>query len=89
MDKSDPTTASTKYAGPIDMPEGETIFKAILVNAKGRTSGGDYPQLCIGTFTGRIEMIKREQPDCFALAKTGAAFYCLHFCTKIKKTENL
>ena len=39
MDKSDPTTASTKYAGPIDMPEGETIFKAILVNAKGRTSG--------------------------------------------------
>ena len=39
MDKSDPTTASTKYVGPIDMPEGETIFKAILVNAKGRTSG--------------------------------------------------
>lgn len=39
MDKSDPTTASTKYVGPIDMPEGETIIKAILVNAKGRTSG--------------------------------------------------
>lgn len=38
MDKSDPTTASTKYTGPIPMPEGETIFKAILVNAKGRTS---------------------------------------------------
>lgn len=36
---SDPTTASTKYTGPIDMPEGETLFKAILVNAKGRTSG--------------------------------------------------
>lgn len=39
MDKSDPTTASTKYTGPIDMPEGTTIFKAILVNSKGRTSG--------------------------------------------------
>lgn len=39
MDKSEPTTASTKYEGPIDMPEGETIFKAILVNGKGRTSG--------------------------------------------------
>ncbi|TDA22503.1 tetratricopeptide repeat protein [Extibacter muris] len=39
MDKSDPTTASTKYEGPIDMPQGETIFKAILVNGKGRTSG--------------------------------------------------
>lgn len=38
-DKSDPTTASTKYTGPIDMPEGTTIFKAILVNSKGRTSG--------------------------------------------------
>lgn len=38
-DKSDPTTASKKYTGPIDMPEGTTIFKAILVNSKGRTSG--------------------------------------------------
>lgn len=38
MDTSDPTTASTKYTGPIAMPEGETIFKAILVNAQGRTS---------------------------------------------------
>lgn len=36
---SDPTTASTKYTGPIDMPDGETIFKAILVNGKGRVSG--------------------------------------------------
>lgn len=35
----DPTTASKKYTGPIDMPEGETLFKVILVNAKGRTSG--------------------------------------------------
>lgn len=38
-DKSDPTTASTKYTGPVDMPEGTTIFKAILVNSQGRTSG--------------------------------------------------
>lgn len=36
---SEPTTASTKYTGPIDMPEGETLFKAVLVNAKGRVSG--------------------------------------------------
>ena len=35
----DPSTASSKYMGPIDMPEGETLFKAILVNSKGRASG--------------------------------------------------
>lgn len=35
----DPTTASKKYTGPIDMPEGETLFKAVLVNAGGRLSG--------------------------------------------------
>ncbi|MDY2614787.1 MAG: chitobiase/beta-hexosaminidase C-terminal domain-containing protein [Lachnospiraceae bacterium] len=39
MDGTDPTTASKKYSGPINMPEGETIFKAILVNGKGRSSG--------------------------------------------------
>lgn len=39
MDRTDPTTASTKYTGPIDMPVGETIFKAILVNSDGRSSG--------------------------------------------------
>lgn len=38
-DKSDPTTDSTKYTGPIEMPAGETLFKAVLVNAKGRVSG--------------------------------------------------
>lgn len=35
----EPSTASNKYTGPIDMPQGETLFKAILVNGKGRTSG--------------------------------------------------
>ncbi|MXP75966.1 tetratricopeptide repeat protein [Lachnospiraceae bacterium WCA-9-b2] len=35
----EPSTASSKYIGPIDMPEGETLFKAILVNGKGRSSG--------------------------------------------------
>lgn len=39
MDGSVPTTASTKYTGSISMPEGEVLFKAILVNASGRTSG--------------------------------------------------
>ena len=38
-DKTEPTTSSTKYTGPVEMPEGETIFKAVLVNAKGRVSG--------------------------------------------------
>lgn len=39
MDGSDPTTASAKYSGPISMPEGETLFKAVLVNSDGRLSG--------------------------------------------------
>lgn len=39
LDSTEPTTASYKYSEPIDMPEGETIFKAILVNKKGKTSG--------------------------------------------------
>ncbi len=39
MDGSDPTVGSDKYEGPIDMPEGETLFKAILVSATGRQSG--------------------------------------------------
>lgn len=38
-DKTEPTTSSTKYTGPVEMPQGETIFKAVLVNAKGRVSG--------------------------------------------------
>ena len=39
MDGEDPTTASTKYTGPIDMPKGDTLFKAVLVSADGRLSG--------------------------------------------------
>lgn len=39
MDKSQPTEKSQKYTGPIDMPQGTTIFKAVLVNGKGRLSG--------------------------------------------------
>ncbi len=39
MTGDDPTTASSKYSEPIDMPEGETLFKVVLVNAKGRMSG--------------------------------------------------
>lgn len=36
MDKSNPTEESEQYTGPIDMPQGSTIFKAVLVNGKGR-----------------------------------------------------
>lgn len=39
MDRSDPTTESNLYTGPIEMPAGSTIFKAVLVNGKGRLSG--------------------------------------------------
>lgn len=39
IDGTTPTTASTKYSGPINMPEKDTLFKAIIVNAVGRSSG--------------------------------------------------
>lgn len=39
MDESEPTEESELYSGPISMPEGSTIFKAVLVNGKGRLSG--------------------------------------------------
>lgn len=39
MNGKTPTTSSKKYTGPIKMPEGETLFKAILVNSDGRSSG--------------------------------------------------
>ena len=38
MDGSNPTTASSKYSGPINMPENDTLFKAVLVNSSGRVS---------------------------------------------------
>ena len=38
-DGNDPTTSSKKYTGPIEMPKGETLFKAILVTKGGRVSG--------------------------------------------------
>ncbi|MCP1101672.1 tetratricopeptide (TPR) repeat protein [Aequitasia blattaphilus] len=37
-DTSEPTLESTLYEGPIDMPEGSTIFKAVLADGKGRLS---------------------------------------------------
>lgn len=39
LDGTDPTSASDQYSDPVDMPEGETIFKAILINKKGQSSG--------------------------------------------------
>lgn len=36
MDNTDPTTASNVYTGPIEMPEGQTIFSAVLVNGQGK-----------------------------------------------------
>lgn len=39
MDGSTPTEDSEEYTGSIYMPEGTTIFKAVLVNGKGRLSG--------------------------------------------------
>ena len=39
LDGSEPSVSSILYEGPIDMPEGSTIFKAVLVNGSGRMSG--------------------------------------------------
>lgn len=39
MNGEDPTTASSKYTGPIDMPQGDTLFKVVLVTESGRMSG--------------------------------------------------
>lgn len=39
LDGSEPTSASIKYLNPIDMPEGSTIFCAVLVNtSSGKTT---------------------------------------------------
>ncbi len=39
MDNSEPDENSEVYTGPVSMPEGSTIFKAVLINGKGRPSG--------------------------------------------------
>ncbi|CUX50154.1 chitobiase/beta-hexosaminidase C-terminal domain-containing protein [Clostridium sp. C105KSO13] len=36
LDGSEPTDASAKYEGPINMPEGQTMFSAILVSKQGK-----------------------------------------------------
>ncbi len=38
-DGTDPTTASEPYKKAVEMPKGETLFKAILVTKSGRVSG--------------------------------------------------
>lgn len=38
LDKSEPTTSSQPYNGPVMMPSGNTIFKAIVVDQNGRSS---------------------------------------------------
>lgn len=52
LDGTDPTTASKKYTGPVSMPEGETLFKAVLVNAKGRMSGVTTRNYVLDTSSG-------------------------------------
>jgi DNA-binding transcriptional activator of the SARP family len=37
-DGSTPTAASTRYSGPIQMPEGETLFSVVLIDGRGRVS---------------------------------------------------
>lgn len=39
MDDTEPTENSELYTGPVKMPEGSTIFKAVLINGKGKLSG--------------------------------------------------
>lgn len=36
VDGSDPSSASIQYTGPISMPEGQTIFSAVLIDESGR-----------------------------------------------------
>jgi tetratricopeptide (TPR) repeat protein len=38
MDGTDPTNASTRYEGPIDMPQGQTMFSAVLVNKQDKNT---------------------------------------------------
>ncbi len=52
MDGTDPTVASEAYEGPIAMPEGETLFKAVLVSATGRLSGITTRNYMLDTSSG-------------------------------------
>lgn len=36
LDGTTPSAASTQYTGPIDMPEGQTIFSAVLISKSGK-----------------------------------------------------
>lgn len=38
LDGSTPNETSTQYSGEIDMPEGSTLFSAVLIDGKGRIS---------------------------------------------------
>lgn len=38
MDNTEPNASSKEYKGPIDMPQGNTIFSVVLVNEKGKMS---------------------------------------------------
>lgn len=37
-DGTDPTSGSIAYTGPVTMPDGQTVFKAVLINSKGKTT---------------------------------------------------
>lgn len=37
-DGTDPTTSSSMYTGPINMPPGQTMFSAVLVNKNGKST---------------------------------------------------
>jgi len=36
LDGTTPSAASAQYKGPIDMPEGQTIFSAVLISKSGK-----------------------------------------------------
>lgn len=38
LDNTEPSASSTLYTGPIDMPEGQTMFSAVLINKQGKAT---------------------------------------------------
>ena len=38
MDNTEPTASSARYVGPIDMPEGRTLFAAVLISDSGKAT---------------------------------------------------